>query len=190
MTSESSRAAIARAPWSACPGCWNSPLSQNWWGARRMRQSHKTDAPEHVTAGAGSASLSTASRRGAAGRRGGRLECAGTFLTQAHGGTRRCASPSVCRVSPCCGKPCRTAPPMRPTPSLRPRSPPSSTPPEVCPETMDFDIRCRHGTTTTHAPHLSPKVAWDTTSARCQVGRTWRLRLHERRLAWWSPGKK
>ena len=25
-------------------------LSQNWWGARRMRQSLKTDAPEHVTA--------------------------------------------------------------------------------------------------------------------------------------------
>ena len=86
---------------------------------------------------------------------------------------------SVCRASPCWGKPYREAPPTRPTPSLRPRSP---TPPEVCLETMEFDIRCTHGTTTTHAPHSSPKVAWDTTSTRCQVGRSWRLRLHERRL--------
>ena len=37
-----------------------------------------------------------------------------------------------------------------------PRSPPSSTPPEVCLETMDFDFRRRHGTTTTHAAHSSP----------------------------------
>ena len=65
------------------------------------------------------------------------------------------------------------------------RSPPSSTPPEVCLETMEFDIRRRHGTTTTtHAPHSPPNVAWDTTSTRCQVGRSWRLRLHERRLTW------
>ena len=56
---------------------------------------------------------------------------------------------SVCRDSPCCGKPYRTADPTRPTPSLRPRSPPSSTPPEVCPETVEFDIRRTHGTTTT-----------------------------------------
>ena len=54
---------------------------------------------------------------------------------------------SVCRASPCCGKPFRTAPPTRPTPSLRPRSPPSSTPPEVCQDTIEFDIQCRHGTT-------------------------------------------
>ena len=67
---------------------------------------------------------------------------------------------TVCRPSPCCGKPYRTAPPTRPTPSLRPRSPPSSTPPEVCLETMEFDFRIRHGTTTTHAPHSSPKVPW------------------------------
>ena len=74
--------------------------------------------------------------------------------------------------------------------SLRPRSPPSSTPPEVCLETMGFDFRRGHGTTTTHAPHSSPKAAWVTTSTRCQVGRSWRFRLHERRLAWRSPGKK
>ena len=44
------------------------------------------------TAGAGSASLDGVPR-GAAGRRGGRLECAAAFLTQVHGGTRRRASP-------------------------------------------------------------------------------------------------
>ena len=36
---------------------------------------------------------------------------------------------------------------------------------------MEFDFRRADGTTTfTHAPHLSPKVAWDTTSTRNQVG--------------------
>ena len=48
---------------------------------------------------------------------------------------------------------------------------------------MEFDIRIRHGTTTTHAPH-SLEVAWDTTSTRCQDVRSVRLRLHERRLTW------
>ena len=38
-----------------------SLLSQNRWGARRMRQPHKKDALQHVTAGAGSASLSATS---------------------------------------------------------------------------------------------------------------------------------
>ena len=121
-------------------------LSQNRWGAREMRQSHKTDAVGHVTAGAGSASLSAASPRGAARRR---VSSArfflGAFLTQAHGGTRR--------ASPCCGQPYRMAPPTRPTPSLRPRSPPSSTPPEVCLETMEIDTRRRHGTPP-HTRHI------------------------------------
>ena len=125
----------------------------------------------------------------------GRLECA-LLLARAASSPRYTAAladaplRSVCRASPCCGKPHRTAPWTRPTPSLRPRSPPSSTAPEVCLETMEFGFRRRHGTTTTHAPHSSPKVAWDTTSTRCQVGRSWRFRLHERRLAWRSPGKK
>ena len=61
-----------------------------------MRQSHKTDALEHVRAGAGSASLSGDVSRGAAGRRGGRLQLAllpqrGRLPHQVHGGTRRCA---------------------------------------------------------------------------------------------------
>ena len=43
---------------------------------------------------------------------------------------------------------------------------------KVCLEIMEFDFRCRHGTTTTHAPHSSPKVAWDMTSTRCQIGRS------------------
>ena len=67
-------------------------------GARRMRQSHKADAPEHVTAGAGSASLSATSAvvspAAAAGGSSARLFLgAGAFLTLVHGGTRRCASP-------------------------------------------------------------------------------------------------
>ena len=151
-----------------------------------MRQSHKTDALEHVTAGAGPAALLANVAHSAAGRRGGRLEYA-LLLARAPSSPRYTAAlvdaplRSICRASPPCGKPYRKA---RPTPSLRPRSPPSSTPPEVCLETMEFDIRRGHGTTTTHAPHSSPKVAWDTTSTRCQVGRSWRLRLHERRLTW------
>ena len=73
-------------------------LSQNWWVARGMRQSHKTDAVGHVTAGAGSALTLGDVPRGATGRRGGRLECAlllaaGAFHTQVHSGTRGCASP-------------------------------------------------------------------------------------------------
>ena len=129
--------------------------------------------------------------RGAACRRGGRLECALLPRARAPSPLRFTAAPedaplrSVYRASPCCGKPYRTAPPTRPTRSLRPHSSPSSTPPEVCLETMEFDFQRRHGTTTTtHAPHSSPKVAWDTTSTRCQVGRSWRLRLHEQRLTW------
>ena len=47
---------------------------------------------------------------------------------------------SVCRASACCGKPYRTAPPTCPTPSLRPRSLPSSTPPDVCLESVEFDM--------------------------------------------------
>ena len=114
------------------------------------------------TAGAGSASLSAASPVGP-------LAAAAGVLSARPPSSPRCTAAlvdahlrSVCRASPCCGKPHRTAPPTGPTPSLRPRSPPSSTPPEVCPETMEFDLRRRHGTTTTHAPHSSPKVAWDT----------------------------
>ena len=80
---------------------------------------------------------------------------------------------SVCRASPCSGKPfTEWRLRQRPTPSLRPHSPPPSTPPKVCLEIMEFDFRCRHGTTTTHAPHSSPKVAWDMTSTRCQIGRS------------------
>ena len=154
-------------------------LSQNRWGARRMNPTRRW---LRLTLGD--------VRGGAAGRRGGRLECALLSWARAPSSPRHTAAladapfRSVCRVSSCCGKPYRTAPPTRSTPSLRPRSPPSSTPPEVCPETMDFDIRRRHGTTTTHAPHPSPKPAWGTTSTRCQVGRSGRLRLHERRPTW------
>ena len=138
-------------------------LSQNRWGARRMRQSHKEDAPEHVTAGAGSASLSATSpwcRRPP--RRASRVRA--SSWARAPSSPRYTAAlvdaplRSVCRASACCGKPYRTAPPTRPTPSPRPRSLTSSTPPEVCPETTEFDIRRRHGTTTTHAPHSSPNV--------------------------------
>ena len=73
-------------------------LSHNPWGARRMRQSHKTEALERVTAGAGSASLSATSPvvplAAAAGVSSARFFLgAGAFLTQVHGGTRRCASP-------------------------------------------------------------------------------------------------
>ena len=135
--------------------------------------------------GAGSASLSATSR----------WPLRRAFRVRASSWVRAPSSPrcraalvdaplrSVCRASPCCGKPHRTAPPTRPTPSLRPRSPPSSTPPAVCPSTMEFDIRRGHGTTTTHAPHSSPREAWDKTSTRCRVGRPSRLRLHER-LTW------
>ena len=146
-----------------------------------MRQSHKTDAVGHVTAGAGSASLSATSPVVRASR------------VRASSWAKTNSSPrytvalvdaplrSVCLASPCCGKPYRTETPTRLAP-FAPRSPPSSTPPEVCLETVEFDIRIRHGTTTTHPPHSSPKVAWDTTSTRCQDGRNWRLRLHERQL--------
>ena len=70
-----------------------------------MRQSHKIDAPEHVTAGAGSASLSArppvVSLTAAAGVSSARSFLgAGAFLTQVHGGTRRCASP-FCLLSFC-----------------------------------------------------------------------------------------
>ena len=63
-----------------------------------MRQSHKTDALEHVTAGAGSASLSATSPvvplAAAAGVSSARFFLgAGAFLTQVHGGTRRWAFP-------------------------------------------------------------------------------------------------
>ena len=63
-----------------------------------MRQPHKTDALDHVTAGAGSASLSATSPvvslAAAAGVSSARFFLgAGAFLTQVHGGTRRCASP-------------------------------------------------------------------------------------------------
>ena len=115
-------------------------LSQNRWEARRMRQSHKTDASPH------SRRCFVVPLAAAAGV----LECA---LLPGRGALVDAPLRSVCQASPCCGKPCRTAPPTRPTPSLRPRSPPSSTPPEVCLEKMEFDIRIRHGPTTTHAPH-------------------------------------
>ena len=63
-----------------------------------MRQSHKTDAPEHVTAGAGSTSLSATSPvvplAAAAGVSSARFFLgAGAFLIQVHGGARRFASP-------------------------------------------------------------------------------------------------
>ena len=141
-------------------------LSQNRLGARRKRQSHKTDALEHVTAGAGSASLSATSSVVRASR------VRTSSWARAPSSPRYTAALvdapllSVCRASQSCGKPCRTAPPTRPTPSLRPRSPPSSTATEVCLETVDFDIRRRHGTTTTHAPHSSPQNNLETRRAR------------------------
>ena len=62
-----------------------------------MRQSHKTDAPEHVTTGAGSASLSATSPvvplAAAAGVSSALLPGRGRLPIQVHGGTRRRASP-------------------------------------------------------------------------------------------------
>ena len=105
-------------------------LSQIGSNARRMRQFHKTDAPEHVTAGAGSASLSATSPMvPLALRRASRVRA--SSWVRAPSSPRNTAAlvdaplRSVCRASPCCGKPYRTAPPTRPTPSLRPRSLPS-----------------------------------------------------------------
>ena len=145
VTSESSRPGIARVASQT-----NASIPQD----RRARASH-CKRWLRLTLGDPS--------RGAAGRRGGRLECALLPGTRAPSSPRYTAAlvdaplRSLCRASPCCGKPHRTAPPTRPTPSLRPRSPPSSTPPEVCLETMEFDVRRTHGTTTTHAPHSSPQ---------------------------------
>ena len=132
-------------------------LSQNRWGARRMRQSHKTDAVGHVTAGAGSASFSATSPVVPLAATAG-VSSVCFFPSSPRHTAALVDAPlrSVCRASPRCGKPHRTAPPTHPTPSLRPRSPPSSTPHEVCLETMEFDIRCGHGTTT-HAPRSSPQ---------------------------------
>ena len=110
MTSESSRASISRAPWSACPGCWNMFTVAKPVG--------------------GQTNASTPQDRRARAR-----HCRRWLRLTSNGASDA------------------------PTPSLRPRSPPSSTPPEVCPETMEFDIRRTHGTTTTHAPHSSPKIA-------------------------------
>ena len=180
----------SRAPWSACPGCWN-----RFTVAKAVGSQTNASIPQDRRARARHCrrwlrlTLGDVSR-GAPGSRGGRLECALLSWARAPSSPRHTAAladapfRSVCRVSSCCGKPHKTAPPTRSTPSLRPRSPPSSTPPEVCLETMEFDFRRGRGTTTTHAPHSSPKVAWDTTSTRCQVGRSWRLRLHERRHTW------
>ena len=122
MTSESSRAGVARASWSACPRCWkiftvakpvgsqtNASIAQDRRaGARHCRRWLR------LTLGDPS--------RGAAGRRDERLECAllpGRALSTA--ALVDAPLRSVCRASPCCGKPYRAAPPMRPTPS-----PPSS----------------------------------------------------------------
>ena len=123
-------------------------LSQNRWRARRMRQSHKTDAPEHVTARRWLRLTLGDVPRGAAGgpRRASRVRI--SSWARAPSSPRYTAlvdAPlrSVCRASPCCGKPYRTAPPTRLTPSLRPRSPPSSTPPEVCLETTWYHHHTR-----------------------------------------------
>ena len=140
---------------------------------------------EHVTAGAGSASLSATSPVGtlvaAAGVSSARFFLGGRFPRR-HSWTR--LSVLFAELLHVAASLTERRLRCAPTPSLRPRSPPSSTPPEVCPQTMESDVRRRRGTTTTHAPHSSPTVAWDRTSTRCQVGRSWRLRLHERRLTW------
>ena len=154
----------SRASWSACPGCWNictvakQVASQTNASIAQDRRARARHCRRWLRLTLGDVS------RGAAGRRGGRLECAllpGRGRLP-HPGTQRNSqmrlSVLFAELFLCCGKPCRTAPLSRPTPSLRPRSPPSSTPPEVCLETKEIDVRRRHGTTTTHAKHSSPKV--------------------------------
>ena len=78
--------------------------------------------------------------RGVAGRRGGRLERAPLRVPSSPRYTAALAHAPRRSVE--------LLHPTGPTPWLRPRSLPSSTPPEVCQETMEFDIRRRHGTTT------------------------------------------
>ena len=151
MTSECSRASIARAFLLVLvAGIFSR------WGARRVRQSHKTDALEHVTAGAGSASLSATSpvvplppRRRAS-----RVRASSWARAPS---SPRCTAAlldaplrSVCRASPCCGKPYRMAPNAFAAAALA-----AVIDAARGLETMEFDIRRRHGTTTTHAPQGS-----------------------------------
>ena len=150
LTSESNRASIARRGLLV--------LSQNRWGARRLRQSHKTDARARhcrrqlrlpLGDGAAAGVLSARFFLGA-----------GAFLTQVHGGTRRCASPfflpSFSMLRQALQSGASDAPAAFAAAALAARRGQSST--------------------TKHAPHSSPKVAWDTTSTCCQVqvGRSWR----------------
>ena len=195
MTSESSRAGIARAPWSACPACWNiCTVAKTGEEADESVNRTRQDAVGHATAGAGSASLSANVPPWCRSppRRASRVRISSWAPSSPRYSVALVDAPlrSVCQASPCCGKRYRTAPPTCSTPSLRPRSPPSSTPPKVCLEIMEFDFRRRHGTTTTHAPHSSPKVAWNKTSTRCQIGRSGRLRLHERAARLVITGKE
>ena len=110
-----------------------------------MRQSHKTDALEHVTAGAGSASLSATTPvvplAAAAGVSSAHFFLgAGAFLTQVHGGTRRRASPFCLPSFSMLRQALQNGASGAPTPSLRPRSSPQRRRPKVCLETMEFDF--------------------------------------------------
>ena len=141
VTSESSRAGITRASWSACPGCWNI-----FTVAKPVGSQTNASNPQDRRAGAGHhrrwLRLTLGERPKWCRwlpRRASRVRASSWAAAPS---TPRYTAVlvdaplrSVCRASPCCGKckPYRTAPPTRPTPSLRPRSPPSSTPPEVCP---------------------------------------------------------
>ena len=118
----------------------------------------KDRPPEHVTAGAGSASLSATSPVGPLGVSSSRFFLgAGAFLTQVHGGTRRCASLFCLLRFSMLRQALQNGASDAPDAFAAAALAPSSTPPEVCPETMEFDIRCTHGTTTTHTPHSPPQ---------------------------------
>ena len=117
--------------------------------------------------------------RSAAGRRGGRHGCA--LLP---GRPVDLPLRSVCRASPRCGTPYRTGASDAHDAFAASALAALIDAARGVRKTMEFDIRIRHGTTTTHAPHSSPEVAWDTTSTRCEVARNWRLRLHCWRLTW------
>ena len=120
-----------------------------------MRQSPNTNAVGHVTAGAGSASLSATSWGAGPPRR--RVSSArfflgaGAFLTQ-----KRQHLPSFSMLRQAFQNGASDAPDAFAAAALAALIDAARSVPR---ETMDFDIRRRHGTTTTHAPHSSPKVA-------------------------------
>ena len=135
------------------------------------RDDTSDEVPNCITAGADSASLSATSPvvspAAATGVSSARFLGAGAFLTQVHGGSSFCL-PSFFMLTE------RGLQRARRLHCGRDRCPHRRRPRCAWRQWNS----CRHGTTTTDAPHSSPKVAWDT------VGHSWRLRLRERRLTW------